>query len=259
MMANLQDRVNHLLGGISIGSAVVTLPHLAAVYNEDIIDALEHVGLGSCKIWFFDRLLYHSTTAYAGNGLGFCSNFTDAASCLEHSDHAPRDGFLVVLYTPDALTVAYPIVKGAYLLWEPLYRIKLSFDLGSKKLLSLQSPEEIEEYWELLKEAILEVPVVRRYDPPNKIILLGEIAAVPELKEKVKGAMAVLTDRDIPILDHDPVYLAARGAADFAKRAPWTDQWWEIGANRSRNSTFPIKVPALLKQDLGLAGPRGLD
>lgn len=203
------------------------------MYNENITDALEYVGLDSHKIWFFDRLLYHSTTAYAGNGLGLCNNFTDAAGCLRYSDHAPRDDLLVVLYTEDVLTIAYPILKAAYLLWEPLYRISLKFDLGSDRLLSLQTPEEVEEYWELVKEAILEVPVVRRYDAPDKLILLGDIAAVPELKKAVQDAMAVLTDKNIPILDDDPAYFAARGAAEFAKRAPWTDQWWEIGVNRS--------------------------
>ncbi|KAF2225241.1 hypothetical protein BDZ85DRAFT_90644 [Elsinoe ampelina] len=247
MVASLRDAVVQFTGS-GIDSAVTTLPHLVAVYNEDITDAFEHVGLSSPVVWFYDHLVYETISAYAGHGLGIFKNFTNAEYTYDHMHDFDSEELLVILYTPDVLTVAVSSVKGAYFLWEPSVRFRLDFDLGSDKLAHFLTPEEIEEYWSLVGEAIQEIYLARRYDPPHRVFLLGDSAGIPNFNDTVKGVISQLTNADVPFYDTDPVFAAAKGAAEFAKRAPYTDLWWEIGWNKSHNLSTPSTSPGLRSQ-----------
>lgn len=252
LLAALRDKANDFVQE-KFTTAVATIPHLVAVYNEDITDALEHVGLNMHGIWYYEHLVYETISAYAGLGLGLCRNYTNAADCLDTQREWERDIIMPVLYTRSALTMSFAPVRGAYFLWEPSYRHRVDFDLGSDKLASLQTPEEVKRYWSQVRTKLVEVMVERpAYDKPHKIILMGESASDPEFVRNLWLALATVMDRAPVLLDADPLFAAAKGAAEFAKRAPYTDQWWEISWNKSHNLTIPTWRHNQKKMAVGL-------
>ena len=107
MILHLRSAVESHLGGRKIAGVVVTIPHLAALYREDIDDALEYTELISVGTWpcwngiggFFPE----ASAVYAGNGFGLCSNYTDVVSCEREGIHPPPESMpenvLSVSYT----------------------------------------------------------------------------------------------------------------------------------------------------------------
>lgn len=239
LLRELRDKANDFVKE-RFTTAVITAPHLVALYREDIADALEHIGLCMYRIWLYRHLVYETASAYAGSGLGLCTDYANASHCFDVQEDWPRDIIFPVLYTRTALTMSLAPVKGMYYIWEPSYRYRMDFDLGSDKLLSLETPQEIQDYWSQVRDKLVEVFIDRSgYDKPHKIILQGESASEPDFIRNLWTALAPYMPEDPELFADDPLYVAAKGAAEFAKRAPYTDQWWEISWNRTHNLSAP--------------------
>ncbi|KAF4549356.1 Hypothetical protein D9617_22g067020 [Elsinoe fawcettii] len=233
MMVDLKEKANNFLDS-PMDFVVVTILHLVAIYSEDISDAIEHAGLHSTKLWFFDHLIYEETSSYAGNGLGLCEHFDQPGRCLNETYSHPREEVHTVLYTRDALKVAISFFSGAYYLGSPLYLHRLDFDLGSDKVQSLTAQEDIDEYWRSVRQTLTDVAVRRKWRRFDRVMLMGESAAMPEFRAQLEGAMSSVLDEMPLVNDADPLYVAAKGAAELAMRAPWTDEWWHIEPNTTR-------------------------
>lgn len=64
--------------GISISEAVFTSSHLLALYQDDLEDAAENVGIKYVTpASQFKPILWETAAAYAGHGLGLCKHWTD--------------------------------------------------------------------------------------------------------------------------------------------------------------------------------------
>ncbi|KAF4549357.1 Hypothetical protein D9617_22g067030 [Elsinoe fawcettii] len=237
MLAALRDQAELFTGG-KVTSAVVTIPHLVALYDEDIVDAFYHVGMTMSRQSFYEHLVYESATAYAGSGFGLCSNFTDIVGCRKESYRGARDPVMIILYTREGITITVPVFDGLFSLWEPLYRLAQDWTLGSNELLARTTQEAIDEYWALVRELIFNLYTLGHFEFPSKIILKGESAEDSTFRQNVIEALEFVSDgRKIPpILDVEPMYLAAKGAAEFAKRSPWTERWL-TGPIRALNSS----------------------
>ncbi len=125
MLKSLQDAVEDHLG-----HGTTAIPHLLALYKEDILDAFEYLDLQFIDLPFRDKPLRETSAAYAGYGLGLCSNYTDLITCKRELDNWPQKVVMAVLYTQSALTVSLSITKSAYSLFEPQYRHLEDFILG---------------------------------------------------------------------------------------------------------------------------------
>lgn len=67
--------------GIIISEAVFTSSHLLALYQDDLEDAAEYVGIKYvAPRWNFQPIFWETAAAYAGHGLGLCKHWRD-----EHS------------------------------------------------------------------------------------------------------------------------------------------------------------------------------
>ncbi len=78
LIAMLRSAVEKYLGQ-TISGAAVTLPHLPALYGEDLEDAFEYLGLihlTSSPYWLAQRYC-EPGAVYAGHGFGLCTNYTD--------------------------------------------------------------------------------------------------------------------------------------------------------------------------------------
>jgi hypothetical protein len=64
--------------GISISEAVFTSAHLLALYQDDLEDAAENVGIKYVvPRWQFKPILWETAAAYAGHGLGICKHWRE--------------------------------------------------------------------------------------------------------------------------------------------------------------------------------------
>ncbi len=208
--------------GFRITSAVAAVVNLEAVYGEDIYDAFEYAGLQHIQIRNFNYPTYETMAAYAGHGLGLCKHYTNKDACQAELQKFNRTNVLAVLYTRTALTVALSGAAVAESLYE-YYPSKLEdFTMGYDAL--HDNPRE-EYYWEALRDAI-RTPIVRNsiYRPvkhPSKVLLFGECAGNPRFRSLLEEEIMSLFGRVPEILDDEPVFVCARGAAEFAKRKPF--------------------------------------
>ena len=73
--------------GRKISGAVATVPHLPALYSEDLLDAFEYAGLiyiPQEPYWWLLGIFPETCGAYITNGFGTCTtNYTDIPSCQE--------------------------------------------------------------------------------------------------------------------------------------------------------------------------------
>ncbi len=218
MLASLREAVESHLGHC-VYSAAATMPHLVALYLEDIHDAFEYLDLQYLDMPVRYGRLHETSTAYAGYGFGLCSRYTDLPTCKAQQQAMPDDVVMAVLYTASALTVTLSVIKSAYYLWEPSYRHIEDFDLGSDA--KHDNPDETY-YWERVRDRLREIIILHQYyERPSKVLLLGESAHEKQfqriLNEALKGVMDTLPE----MYQADAERVAAVGAAEMAKRAPW--------------------------------------
>ena len=218
MVASLREAAESHLGH-GIDSAAATMPHLIALYFEDIHDSFEYLNLNYLDMPVRYGQLRETSTTYAGYGLGLCSNYTDLVTCKAEQQAMPDDVVMAVLYTASALTVTLSVMKSAYYLWEPPYRHIEDFDLGSDA--KHDNPNEAY-YWERVRDRLREIMVTHQYyERPSKVLLLGENAHEEEFQRILNEALRSVMDPLPETYQVDAEYVAALGAAEMAKRAPW--------------------------------------
>ena len=218
MLASLREATElHL--NYSIDSAAATTPHLVALYFEDIFDAFEYLGLQYLQMPIRYGPLRHTSAAYAGYGFGLCSNYTELAACKAEQDAMPNDVVMAVLYTSSAMTVTLSIAESAYYLWEPPYRHLEDFGLGSDA--KHDNPSEVY-YWERVRDRLREIMVKNQYyERPAKVLLMGESVPDAKFQRILKEALGSVMETMPEIYQVGAEYVAAFGAAEMAKRAPW--------------------------------------
>jgi hypothetical protein len=58
--------------------------------------------------------------------------------------------------------------------------------------------------------------------PINQVFMLGESALNPRSLEAVSSSISAIHEEQPEFLLSDPIFAAAKGAAEFAIRAPWS-------------------------------------
>lgn len=119
--------------------------------------------------------------------------------------------------------VGYAYTTHAY--QETTRKEIMRLDLGLETLPS--SEKDAKSFWNVLQDIIVDVGRSAK-SPLTDVLLLGEDAGNPDLIDAIKDALKQLVPHrlnDIRISslggaeEFAPVYVAARGAAEFAKRA----------------------------------------
>ena len=209
---------------ITISSAAVSVPHLVALYQDDIQDAMEYVRLGYIEIYgYFRPVLWEAAVGFAGHGLGLCEHWQDAAKCRQEYQDIPQRSVLTVHYAPNALTLSLAKLKSPLSLWEPGWRHYENFTLGS-----MYEPEKTlqeSEYWKTLRDAfeffLLQQTGV--YEPAHTLIFLGESApasAHEPFAQLLYSVLDKVQPRPLQVFSKDPTHVAAKGTAELVKRFP---------------------------------------
>ena len=97
----------------------------------------------------------------------------------------------------------------------------VDWNLGSDK--RYKNPKE-EYYWAGVRDAIIK-PVLEAnkhlHEETNKVFLYGESALDEQFRKVLREAVDSVLSKKTDIFALDPVYSAARGAAEMAKRTYW--------------------------------------
>lgn len=164
---------------------------------------------------------------YVGNGFGLCLNYTHPASCEEEKHNPPHQALherlLTVSYTGDMLTSTW----SRHSMWfsypaSDHFRV-VDFGLGWDK--RNKNPKE-DYYWEAVRDAIIKPALEsssRKHDGgTDRVFLHGECSTDERFQKVLKEAVDAALEKKPQIFALDPVYSAARGAAEIAKRAYWS-------------------------------------
>ena len=234
MLADLRASVEGQVGPIS--SAGVTTPHLVALYDEDLHDAFDYIGLRylTFPVGSVGRnILYETSAAYAGYGFGLCADYTDREGCENELNHMSDVVVMAVLYTRSALTVSLSVLMSAYGLWEPPYRHVVDFELGYDAWNGIDDVEDDGGYWAKVKmrldQIMVEFPL---YDKPAKVMLMGDCVHDEMFQRTLLTALADQMEELPEILGTGSDVVAARGAAEMTKRLLYkpdeTGLVWEL-------------------------------
>ena len=200
---------------------MVTVPHIPAIYNEDLVDACNHAGIQYFMLrWSVFRVgdeaefpVTALNTAYAGNGLGICgasyrNNCINQFSCKDHSN------VVGVLFTKMALTA------DVLPLWDAMHFYAAdgiaNFSLGFRFLSEKSSPEVC---WAGVR---LHTALRAYFDRGSNlrcVVSYGGSATNEIFRKIITQKVLEAQEGDmIPyFLAGDPVFTAARGAADLCK------------------------------------------
>lgn len=217
MLGDLRIAAEEYLGN-SIYYALGACPNLVALYREDIEDAFKYLSLKSLddpnNLY---RLFREPAGAEASYGLGLCHDPSNVYHCNEEQHEMPITTVLTVLYTRNALCVEVSVMKSAYAYYPySTSPPSMDFNLGSQAL--HDNPDE-EYYWQAVRDRIVAgvtggLPANR----PMKVFLLGDSTRGDTFRTVIEDALKSILGYVPDVYDDDPVFSAARGAAEFARR-----------------------------------------
>jgi hypothetical protein len=214
-------RQTEIILGHKISAAVITIPHLAALYEEDLRDLFDYLGLtylAGHPYWYGNRFCEAAAT-YAGNGFGLCSNFTDVRRCKIEEQDMPREYVLSITYTRSALTSSMARFGGGFNSQAFERPIVNDFTLGYEA--RHDNPNE-DHYWSRVKD-ILQKPFVQENNfiptgPVSRIFVYGECAEEAKFKTVLEEAFGSMLPNNPPIIMNNSLSSPAIGAAEMAMR-----------------------------------------
>lgn len=213
VLSDLRAQVEKYLGA-PIESAGVTTPHLIAMYQEDLQDAFDYMGLRYLSFPVRYDVFYETSAAYAGYGYGLCSDYTHRAECKQQQQDMNSEVVMAVLYTRSALTVSFSVVKSAYYLYESDNRYLTNFTLRSDARAQWAS---VDEYWNQvamnLEDLMAQNPYYKR---PVRVLLMGDQVHDETFTRILEGVLRRQTT-DMPDIVSD----GSKGAAEMAKCMPY--------------------------------------
>ncbi|KAJ4418868.1 hypothetical protein N0V82_005315 [Gnomoniopsis sp. IMI 355080] len=216
MVQALRDQAL-LFVGEPIRAATISIPHLAALYGEDLLDAFDYLDLVYLEFFPFNnfRPIHASVAAYAGNGFGFCDDYRNVAACEEEEEEIPAFFSLTVAYTHRSLTASQARLANAYYIREEITLEDLNLGYDARHGYSNEDA-----YWEAVRN-VLRYPVVTSAIQRNfsKVLVYGDAAEIPKFREVLKEVLHEVVEGIPEIVDRQPEVCAAKGVAEMAKRA----------------------------------------
>jgi hypothetical protein len=212
MIHDLRNQASTFVGE-PVSAAAISIPHLAALYGEDLHDAFEYLSLVYLEFFPFSnfRPIHASIAAYAGHGLGICMDYRDIVACGEEELHIPSRFALSVSYTHASLTSSQAHVSNAYYLEETPTYVNLSLGYDAR---------HGESYWEVVRDTI-QSPVVNNPVRRNNsmVLVFGDATEVPRFRGVLEEAVRDAVGGEPQFFDQEPEFSAAKGTAELAKRA----------------------------------------
>lgn len=192
-------------------SVVISYPALYGLSQEDIADAASYLGLTilSGNHHYQPRSI---VAAYAGHGLGLCEDYDDQETCRQEGLELPVREVLLVEYTEHALFLHAKVMREAYELANRGITILTDFSLGH-----VEESKRADAIGQAVRQFLQEK--YKNVGVPDKFtaIMTGNT-----INKQITGAIEKAAQNlgcDIDILNTEPEYIVARGAAELAWRS----------------------------------------
>jgi hypothetical protein len=200
---------------LCVTDVFIVVPHLQALYQEDIRDAVEWIGLNFLEMkHYFHPLFLETPAAFAGYGFGLCEHFESIDDCAEDLKNATKINLFTVHYSDAALTTASTPQISAFGVFEPDYRHHENFSLGYAARASMANAET---YWQAVHDELK--LIIRVFGDLNLVLLTGDATSVPEFRRELQRAIAA---DNPPVFSNESVFAVAKGAAEvFARQKNW--------------------------------------
>lgn len=208
-----QDSLSH-----EVSSALVATPNLVALYREDVEDALEYIGLKSLDRPNHLFRLFRETAAVQGHyGFGLCQKPFEPDACLDEILKMNDTDILTVVYTRRSLCLEVCAMGSAYSIY-PYRSTPTSMDLTLGSDAMNGNPDNAY-YWEAVRQRIISaIAVALQYRQPTRVFLMGESVGSEKLKHILSHVLVQMLGYMPKVYEDDPVFAAANGAAEFARR-----------------------------------------
>ena len=263
LIRSLHTAADQKLGLSSTKRALLSTPNLPGLSLEDLQDAMEYTGLTmlSTHKHIGDKVSVVSA-AFAGSYHGLCEHYEDIDACEDEEAAMPIAHILALSLSQTSFSAAYTYMQAAYR--SILEKEATRFDLGLQDLPpGGEGPEEKKAlYWSSIRETIIDIGRASR-GTLDTLFLLGEDANNPDFIRTVQDALRVLLPNTPPQVistmlssekqdgdELEPLYLAARGAAEFAKRAQEAPAGCKEPAHCAENRAAPKSLHFQLDQIL---------
>jgi hypothetical protein len=243
VLGKLKDQVASFLVPYGIlEMAFVTVPHVPAIYTEDLVDAAEHVNFqlltlpnyrsGDQAQWPVSEL----NSALAGNGIELIPS-TGTKDALDHhgekvfeqdakTEEETNYNTFLVLFTQTALTAfCGPFWSSShYFTSDGIANFSLGLSQCSERsdVQADECPPEAPYWLEVRDNLRVALASYYRGSDLARVVSWGESAHneifADILKREVLAAQDSVDPEDLPrFFSNFPVYSAARGAAEFGK------------------------------------------
>ena len=286
LIQTLLDTAQDKLPSLNITRALIAVPDTPGLTYADLEDAMEHLGLTLISTHkHIGSTVSELSAAYAGSNKGLCKHYTNLDTCEDEEADMPTSQILALSLTHHSFSASFTYMSSAYR--SLLEASTTRFDLGLDHLPSSGSSEtdlEIEcqtaRYWSRIFDVVFEIGRVSRWRPLTTLLLLGEDAENPDFIRTVQEALRKLLSEssaeEVPAMVRvlgerkvdgdgeqtgdsrreavDPLYLAVRGAAEFAKRAQEAPAGCMEPKRCAKN-----RVPVETEDRLGRLGKIGLE
>jgi len=208
---------------ITVSDAALAIPHLEALYQDDVEDICENAGFQYIEPKkLYQHIVWETSSAYGGYGFGWCEHWRNDTQCDIEYVKLPVRTVLGVHYSKTALTSTLAIIAGPVGSWEGFGRRVENFTLGSNAKAEYRCEAD---YWRDVRGALLqkmmETPAMKK---PEMIILTGDMVFDPDFRHVLKEAMSDYLGWVPRIFSEDAVVVAAKGVAELRRRgkAPWS-------------------------------------
>jgi hypothetical protein len=196
---------------------VISFPGILALYNEDIVDAAEYIGLPLLQ-GMTSYQPREITAAYAGHGMGLCETYDDVEKCRAEGLQLPTRYNLLIEYTKVALLLDSRFVQQAISIGRRYENSGASYTLGNESRGRMGYTGKVKTFvLEFLQHQLKYV-----HDPLEEIIVtmtgaqedINDVDFQTAINEAIEelGVSA-------KILSSQSNYVAARGAGELSWRA----------------------------------------
>jgi hypothetical protein len=199
-----------------ISKAGISIPHLAALYQDDLEDAAEYAKIRylSPPYWA-TALLFETAAAFTGYGLGLCQNYEVEKACFEEVKKMRHWNVFTAHYSHGALTTSIANIWDSMGFSEQPARHAENFSLGYDML--SKEPNQGESYWAAVHKELRRAIAHQGYTfpEPDLVLVTGDAAHHPRFMLELRKAVM---SRDPVVFSNDTTLAVAKGTAEILHR-----------------------------------------
>lgn len=221
------DDVNALAGQIRniidafsfecpITKAAISIPHLAALYQDDLEDGAEYANILYLPLPLWNHpILWETAAAFAGYGLGLCQNYEDDEKCSAEYERMRHWDVLATHFPHRALTTSITNMWNPFGFTEQPARHAENFSLGYDML--GRAPGNEIDYWKQVHKQLYRATRHQGYHfpDPDLILVTGDTAHHSQFISELQNSVMI---RNPVVLNNDTMLAVAKGTAEMLFR-----------------------------------------